>query len=207
MELWWWEFTKIEQGGDKNLWLYGLPHCTEKGDNIFIKTSQVCGTNFVLAAPVIFFKDHVVRTSQYLLEIREWQQYGCIGPPKFLCMCLPCNPVWQHTYKSKAHYTVNFNLKLWPDNKLSGNCTPAHKKCMCRTLTQQKLWAPSEYHSTGRISQKPILPPPNWPQQSTFEKQLRNHFKRCSAAPLANSTSFIPVVLNQCSLKHPLYGP
>jgi len=30
------------------------------------------------------------------------------------------------------------------DNKLSGNCTPVPKKCMWRTLTQQKLSAPSE---------------------------------------------------------------
>jgi len=29
---------------------------------------------------------------------------------------------------------------------------------------------------------KPISPPPNWPQQSTFETRRHNHFKCCTTS-------------------------
>ena len=58
------------------------------------------------------------------------------------------------------------------------------KNACLRMLTQQKLLTPSEYCAIGRISWKPILPQPNWPQQSMFVTWCHNHFKCCTASKL-----------------------
>jgi len=69
---------------------------------------------------------------------------------------------------------------LTTSSQITDNCAPERKKCMRRTLTQQKLLAPSEYHCTDRIGWKTISPPSNWPKQSTFETRRHNHFKCCT---------------------------
>ena len=96
--------------------------------------------------------------------------------------CIPnaipdCSAIQKYSYSTRAHIRVHWQAH-------SGNWALAPKKCMHKTLAQQKLLTPSEYRSTGRNGQKTISPPPNWPQQSKFETRRHNHFKCCTTNKL-----------------------
>jgi len=95
--------------------------------------------------------------------------------------------------RSSAFYRApSKNVQLLPKlasthNNFTLVTAQSHSKnaFMRRTLTQQKLITPSEYRSAVQVgSVKPISPPPNWPQQSTFETRRHDHLKCCSTCKL-----------------------